>query len=82
MGKRVHGHEVRKMVIESGKNYTREALISAINETFGEDAEFFSCAADNMTADELISFFEKNGKISAPNYNFAESAGHSCNHEH
>ena len=82
MEKRVHGHEVKRMAIESGKSYTRESLISAIDEKFGKDATFYSCAADNMTADELISFFENNGKVSAPDYNFSESTGHQCNHNH
>ena len=82
MEKRVHGHEVRNMVIESGKTYTRESLVASIIEKFGNETKFFSCAADNLTADELIAFFEANGKVSAPDYNFAESAGHRCNHKH
>ncbi len=80
MKKRVHGHEVRQMVIQSGKTYTRDSLIDAIIQEFGEETSFYSCAADNMTADGLISFFETNGKISAPNYNFSESADYKCSH--
>lgn len=78
--KKIHGGQVKQLVINSGKTYTKESLVEFIHETFGEDTRFFSCSADNLTAEELISFFENNGKLSAPHYNFAESAEHSCHH--
>ena len=80
MTDRIHGHEVKQMVMESGNTYTRDSLISAINDKFGEETRFFSCAADNMTADELLSFFENNGKLNPADYTFFTGPGHACNH--
>ncbi len=80
MTKQVHGSAIKQMVNESTENYTRDALLSAIIEKFGEDTRFYSCSAENMTADELISFFEGNGKLSTDDYTFAEGPGHKCSH--
>jgi probable metal-binding protein len=80
MTTQVHGSAVRQMVNESTENYTRESLLSAIIEKFGENTRFYSCSAENMTADELLSFFEGNGKLSGDDYTFAEGPGHKCSH--
>jgi len=70
MAKNIHGGEVKQMVLASGKTYTRESLVTEVIEQFGEDTVFHSCAAENMTADELISFFEANGKLNLQDYTF------------
>lgn len=63
MSAQIHGHEVMKMMIQSGQNYTRDTLRTAIVETFGNDARFCTCSAENMTAEELIAFFQARGKF-------------------
>lgn len=80
MAERVHGHEVKRMVMEAGNSHSRESLVSAIIDKFGEETRFYSCAADNMTADELIAFFENNGKLNQDNYTFFTGPGHTCSH--
>lgn len=70
MSKHVHGREVKQMAMASGKSMTRESLHQEIIERFGEETRFYSCAAENMTADELISFFETNGKLNLQDYSF------------
>jgi len=70
MSKIVHGREVKMMAMASGKLMTRESLHQEIIEKFGAETRFYSCAAENMTADELITFFETNGKLNLQNYNF------------
>lgn len=67
MAKQVHGGEVKQMVVASGKTHTRESLLKEINDNFGADTIFHSCSADSMNADELISFFEANGKLHLKN---------------
>ena len=75
MSKLVHGSEVKKMAMASGKSMTRESLHQEIIEKFGEETRFYSCAADNMTANELITFFENNGKLNLQNYKFESCEG-------
>ncbi|MBU3916699.1 YecH family protein [bacterium] len=78
MAKHIHGGEVKQMAMASGKTHTRESLHKEIIDTFGKETRFFSCSAENMTADELISFFEANGKLNPSDYSFE-----SCQcHEH
>ena len=78
MSESIHGHEIKKMAKESGIKYTRESLKTAIDEKFGSDAIFHSCSADNMTADQMIEFFEKKGKFNLPDYTFATGPQHEC----
>ncbi len=80
MTTQIHGSAIRQMVNESTETFSRDSLVAAIIERFGEETHFHSCAAKNMTADELISFFEDNGKLSREDYTFAEGPGHECNH--
>lgn len=80
MAERIHGHEVKQMVMESDVRHTRDSLISAIIDKFGEETRFYSCSADAMTAEELISFFESNGKLNQENYTFFSGPEHTCNH--
>lgn len=63
MSAKIHGHEVMQMMIQSGQAYTRDSLRTAIVKTFGADARFHTCSAENMTAEELIAFFEARGKF-------------------
>jgi len=80
MADRIHGHEVKQMVMASGSTYTRDSLISAIIDKFGEETRFYSCSADSMTADELIQFFEERGKLNPETYTFHTGPQHACGH--
>ncbi len=66
MAERVHGHEVMAMMVESGTGYTRESLRAAIVERFGPDTRFYTCSADRMTPDELITFLRRAASSSRP----------------
>ena len=61
--KQIHGHEVIRMMVSSGKAYTKAALVEGIISTFGNDARFYTCSADSMTAEELVLFLESAGKL-------------------
>jgi probable metal-binding protein len=63
MPDKIHGHEVMEMMIASGKLYTRDSLRADIIGHFGEAARFYTCSAEGMTADELISFLQTRGKF-------------------
>ena len=77
---RVHGHEVMHMMANSGQAYSRDSLRSAIHQNFGEETRFFTCSAENMTADELIYFLENRGKFQPVDGGFTTHQEHICNH--
>lgn len=59
----IHGHAVLEMITASGTAYTRDLLLEEINGRFGSEARFHTCAAENMTATELLEFLESRGKF-------------------
>jgi probable metal-binding protein len=80
MIKKVHGHEVMKMMLASGKAYTIETLVREIVDTFGKDSRFYTCSAENMTADELVSFLDSKGKFLRRKGGFQTAADKMCDH--
>lgn len=80
MPEHVHGHQVMAMMLESGKLYTRDLLRADIIERFGEEARFYTCSADNMTADELIAFLQARGKFVDAAGGLTTEPGKMCNH--
>ena len=63
MQESVHGHEVLRMMVETDRPFTREALRTEIAKHFGEDARFHTCSSRDMTAGELIEFLETRKKF-------------------
>jgi probable metal-binding protein len=80
MTKPIHGHEVMKMMVEANTTYSVESLKTAINDKFGAEARFYTCSAENLTAEELIAFLEQRGKFIAQKEGFSTSADKICNH--
>ena len=77
----IHGHEVMRMMVETGETYSREALRRAIQERFGPEARFHTCSAQNMDADALIDFLAARGKFIEQPAGMGMSPDHICNHE-
>jgi probable metal-binding protein len=80
MQTQIHGHEVMEMMVESGAAYTRASLKAAILARFGADARFYTCAAENLTADGLIDFLAARGKFVAQGDGFTTGADQMCAH--
>ncbi len=80
MADQIHGHEVMEMMMASGVAYTRSSLRAAIIDRFGEDARFYTCSAENMTAEELIEFLEERGKFVDHDGGFTTARDKVCNH--
>ena len=76
----VHGHEVMRMMIDEGRVYTKATLCAAIVERFGEETRFYTCSAENMTADELVAFLEVRGKFIPEGEGFRTEPDRVCNH--
>lgn len=76
----IHGHEVLNMMIASGESYSKESLMLAIENRFGESARFHTCSAENMTAAELVAFLEKKGKFVPVDAGFTTAESKICRH--
>jgi len=77
----IHGHEVLEMIMSSGCSYTKASLRSAIDDRFGRDARFYTCSAENMTAEELIEFLAQRGKFMDQAEGFVADPTKICKHE-
>jgi probable metal-binding protein len=79
----IHGHEVMQMMLETGKAYTRASLLTDIVANFGPHARFFTCSAENLTAEGLIDFLQAKGKFVPCEAGFQTSPDRMCkHHEH
>ncbi|MBL6976122.1 MAG: YecH family protein [Deltaproteobacteria bacterium] len=80
MAKMIHGHEVLQMMIDSQGTFNRETLEAAIIGRFGEDARFFTCSAEGMTAAQLIDFLDAKGKFESRDEGFNTTPDRICDH--
>lgn len=75
-----HGHEVLHMM--EGHSYPdKQALISAIEQRFGDKERFYTCSVSNMTAAELVDFLCEKGRfMPAGEASFTVDITKVCNH--
>ncbi len=73
-----HGHEVLEMM--QGHSYMEESLLEAIVEKFGPEERFYTCSADNLTAQGLIDFLKERGKFMPLEDGFTVDKSKVCNH--
>jgi probable metal-binding protein len=59
----IHGHDVIGMIVESGKAWKRDELLSTIEARWGHEARFHTCSAEGMDANALIHFLSSRGKF-------------------
>ena len=76
----IHGHEVMRMMLESGEVYDEQGLEAAIHATFGESARFCTCSASGMTAQQLINFLAARGKFVPTREGFSTDPSKICDH--
>ena len=76
----IHGHDVLDFMISSGESYTRATLADAIRKRFGAEAQFHTCSASGMTAEELIEFLAQRGKFTGTEADFTVAADRICAH--
>lgn len=80
MTNHIHGHEVMQMMLELQQSFTDDTLKEAIEKRFGSDARFYTCSAENMTAEELIEFLRAKGKFSDVSGGFTTQPDKICQH--
>ena len=75
----IHGHEVLEMM--QGHSYTEKSLLEAIIARFGADERFYTCSAENLTAQGLIDFLKEHGKFMPADEGFTVDTTNVCNNE-
>lgn len=68
------------MMLELNRSFTRDTLREAIHERFGEAARFYTCSAQDMTADQLIDFLAARGKFVERDNGFTTDPDRMCQH--
>ena len=81
MEESIHGHEVLRMIMDSGVSYTKESLEKAIMDKFGAEARFHTCSAERMTAKDLVEFLESRGKFKPSDGGFTADPDKICDHD-
>lgn len=81
MSESIHGHEVMRMMVEAGKPFTESELEETIVRTFGAQARFHTCSAENMTPKELIGFLKVRNKFVISDDAMAMRSENICDHE-
>lgn len=75
----IHGHEVLNMM--HNQRYTEASLVQAIKEKFGDNAQFHTCSAQAMSAEELVVFLKNKRKfMPVEEGNFTVDTDKICNH--
>ena len=75
----IHGHEVLDMM--QGHSYSENSLLEAIIEKYGADERFYTCSAENLTAQGLIDFLKSHGKFKPVDEGFTVDATKVCENE-
>ena len=76
----IHGHAVLEMMMNSGERYSRESLIKAVKERFGETARFYICSGSGMDATELVNTLAAKGKFMGSEDAFLFNPSTQCDH--
>ena len=63
-----------------GHSYSEKNLLEAIIEKFGTEERFYTCSAENLTAQELIDFLKEHGKFKPTDDGFTADVGKVCEH--
>jgi probable metal-binding protein len=77
----IHGHEVMRMMLESGGTYTEEQLEKAVIEKFGGEARFHTCSASNLDAKGIVAFLKGRDKFVGGEEGFTTAPDKICGHE-
>ena len=63
-----------------GHSYTEKSLLEAIIAKFGPEERFYTCSADNLTAQGLIDFLKERGKFIPMEDGFTVDGSKVCQH--
>ena len=64
-----------------GHSYTEKSILEAIIAKFGADERFYTCSAENLTAQGLIDFLKEHGKFMPMEDGFTVDTTKVCDNE-
>jgi len=59
----IHGHQVLQHMIDHGCYTSKLELIDELNDHFGQDKTYYTCANSNLSAEDIVKFLIFKGKI-------------------
>jgi len=80
MSNQIHGHDVLQIALDSSAPLTREALMAAMVERFGADAQYHTCSAESMDAEQLVALLVKRKKLHEVEGGFTTDPSRICKH--
>jgi probable metal-binding protein len=82
MSQNVHGHDILGRIIAAGGTLPLSVLRNAALESYGAEAAYFTCSAQGMSFDELMTFLAQRNKIAIAGDTVTVFAQNMCNHDH
>ncbi|MGL5667187.1 MAG: YecH family metal-binding protein [Shewanella sp.] len=82
MSDSVHGHDVMALMVAQENPLLKPEFIALMAQTFGNNARYHTCSADNLQAEELINLLLRKGKMLESEQGLTLVAGRQCNHSH
>ncbi|WP_144212523.1 YecH family protein [Shewanella donghaensis] len=82
MSKSIHGRNVIKLMKEQNTPQPQQQWLALMAEEFGENAEFHTCQASDMAANQLVELFISNGRLTETEAGFViNQCGHCAGKE-
>lgn len=78
--KEIHGHDILTFITSLPNTTDKSGVITAIVSEYGEESRYHNCSTNGFTADGIISFFEKKGKLIFNESGFSFGNGSGCKH--
>ncbi|ESE40416.1 YecH family metal-binding protein [Shewanella decolorationis] len=82
MSDSIHGHDVMALMVAQENPLLKPEFIALMAQTFGDNARYHTCSAEDLTAEELISLLLSKGKMLESEQGLTLVAGRQCNHSH
>lgn len=77
---KIHGHKIIEFLNTMEQTIDKNGMIKAIDREFGVDSTYHNCKSDGMSSEEIVSFFEKKGKLCFTDAGFKFGVPQGCKH--
>ena len=77
----IHGHEIINLVFDHPEGIEIEHLTTLVANTYGADARYYTCSAEDLTLQELLSFLADRDKVQLVEGKVFPGGAPACNHD-
>ncbi|MEI6036091.1 MAG: YecH family metal-binding protein [Verrucomicrobiae bacterium] len=77
----VHGHEIMSLVAKYPEGIEVATLSDIVEHEFGSGTRFFTCSAEGMTLQELMTILVERGKFQLRDNRLFPGDAPACNHD-